>query len=151
MVLGRGIEPLLHAWKACVLTDRRTEHTLLVLPTALFTILNSFTADYCLLGRLHNASRRLLSLQKAELITYLDWHTAEVNKVPLAQGCVPQTLYEKALGCLIEITVLNLPYRAVHGLVYQPHYVPTCSSVLLILSQGFLIISAPISVKTAYA
>ena len=40
----------------------------------------------------------------------------------LTEDRTNNTLYEKTLGCLIEITVLNLPYRAVHGLVYQPHY-----------------------------
>jgi len=34
-----------------------------------------------------------------------------------------------ALGCLTEITVLNLPYHVVHGLVCQSHYAPTYSSV----------------------
>ena len=36
----------------------------------------------------------------------------------------PKSLYENTLGCLTKITVLNLPYHAVHGLVCQTHYKP---------------------------
>ena len=43
----------------------------------------------------------------------------------------PKSLYENTLGCLTEITVLNLPYHAVHGLVCQTHYIPTLSSAIL--------------------
>ena len=41
---------------------------ILVLQFILYASLNSFTRDYCLLLRLHNASRRLLCLQTAKLI-----------------------------------------------------------------------------------
>ena len=41
---------------------------ILILQFILYASLNSFTRDYCLLLRLHNASRRLLCLQTAKLI-----------------------------------------------------------------------------------
>ena len=43
---------------------------------------------------------------------------------------IKNSLYVNTLGCLIEETVLNLPYRAVHGVVYQTHYWPSCSSAI---------------------
>jgi hypothetical protein len=40
------------------------------------------------------------------------------------------SLYENTLGCLTEIAVLNLPYRAVHGVVCPTHYSPTVSGAI---------------------
>ena len=41
-------------------------------------------------------------------------------------------------GCLKEITVLNLPYHAVHGLVFLTHYVSTLPSVTTVSASSFL-------------
>ena len=58
---------------------------ILVLQFILYASLNSFTRDYCLLLRLHNASRRLLCLQTAKLILL----RPRFPRSPLCWSCYP--------------------------------------------------------------
>jgi hypothetical protein len=71
-------------WQGGVLTNW-TMKPILVLQFILYASLNSFTRDYCLLLRLHNASRRLLCLQTAKLILL----RPRFPQSPLCWSCYP--------------------------------------------------------------
>ena len=73
---------------------------ILVLQSILYATLNSFTRDYCLLLRLHNASRRLLCLQTAKLILL---RPRDFQSSPLTRSCYPVR------------TLIDLVSRSVHA------------------------------------
>ena len=89
---------------------------------------------------MHNPEHPVYIISKGRADSMITSRSLSRMKVPHYIIIEPQdeTLYEKALGCLIENAVSNLPYCVVHRLVYQPHYVPTGSGVLRSFESAFV-------------
>ena len=78
-----------------------------------------------------NPTRNINPAQNLAVLGGNDPHSYGVTSRRASMNTLrPKSLYENTQGCLTKIAVLTLPYRAVHGLVCQTHYRPTCSGAI---------------------